>query len=62
MMTKTPLILAAISTLALSACVDQNAPMGTQTRQGATIGGLVGAVAGAATASCLLYTSDAADE
>jgi outer membrane protein OmpA-like peptidoglycan-associated protein len=51
MMTRTPLILAAISTLALSACVDPNAPMGTQTRQGATIGGLVGAVAGAATAS-----------
>ena len=37
--------------LALSACVDPNAPMGTQTRQGATIGGLVGAVAGAASAS-----------
>ena len=51
MMTKTPLILAAAGTLLLSACVDQNAPMGTQTRQGATIGGLVGAVAGAATAS-----------
>jgi len=51
MMTKTPLILAAISTLALSACVDPNAPMGTQTRQGATIGGLTGAVLGAATAS-----------
>jgi outer membrane protein OmpA-like peptidoglycan-associated protein len=51
MMTKFPLILAAISTLALSACVDPNAPAGTQTRQGATIGGLVGAVAGAATAS-----------
>jgi outer membrane protein OmpA-like peptidoglycan-associated protein len=51
MMTKFPLILAAISTLALSACVDPNAPMGTQTRQGATIGGLTGAVLGAATAS-----------
>jgi outer membrane protein OmpA-like peptidoglycan-associated protein len=51
MKTKTPLILAAISTLALSACVDPNAPMGTQTRQGAAIGGLVGAVAGAATAN-----------
>jgi outer membrane protein OmpA-like peptidoglycan-associated protein len=48
MMTKTPLILAAISTLALSACVDPNAPMGTQTRQGATIGGLTGAVLGGA--------------
>jgi hypothetical protein len=51
MNTKFPLILAAISTLALSACVDPNAPMGTQTRQGATLGGLAGAVAGAATAS-----------
>jgi outer membrane protein OmpA-like peptidoglycan-associated protein len=51
MMTKTPLILAAVSALALSACVDQSAPMGTRTSQGATLGGIAGAVVGAATAS-----------
>lgn len=51
MMMKTPLILALASTLALSACVDPNAPMGTQTRQGAALGGLVGAVTGVAAAS-----------
>lgn len=52
-MMKTPLILAAASTLALTACVDPNAypddPNG-RTKSGAIIGGLVGAVAGAATA------------
>ncbi|MGL6044009.1 MAG: OmpA family protein, partial [Sandaracinobacteroides sp.] len=51
MMMKTPLILAVASALALSACVDSSAPMGTRTRQGASIGGLVGAVTGAAAAS-----------
>jgi outer membrane protein OmpA-like peptidoglycan-associated protein len=51
MMTKTPLILAVASTLALTACVDPNAypddPNARQ-RQGAIVGGLVGAVTGAA--------------
>lgn len=51
MMMKTPLILAVASTLALTACVDPNAypddPNARQ-RQGAIIGGLVGAVTGAA--------------
>jgi len=54
MMMKTPLILAMASTLALSACVDPNAypddPNARQ-RQGAIIGGLTGAVAGAAVSS-----------
>ncbi|MCU0903911.1 MAG: OmpA family protein [Tabrizicola sp.] len=53
MMMKTPLILAAASTLALTACVDPNAfpddPNARQ-RQGAIIGGLTGAVAGVAVA------------
>jgi outer membrane protein OmpA-like peptidoglycan-associated protein len=53
MMMKTPLILASASLLALTACVDPNAypddPNG-RTKSGAVIGGLVGAVAGAATA------------
>ncbi|MDM7932669.1 OmpA family protein [Tabrizicola sp.] len=54
MMMKTPLILAVASTLALSACVDPNAypddPNARQ-RSGAIIGGLTGAVAGAAVSS-----------
>lgn len=54
MMMKTPLILAVAGTLALSACVDPNAypddPNARQ-RQGAIIGGLTGAVAGAAVSS-----------
>jgi outer membrane protein OmpA-like peptidoglycan-associated protein len=53
MMMKTPLILAAVGTLGLTACVDPNAypndPNG-RTRDGAIIGGLVGAVTGAAVA------------
>lgn len=53
MMMKTPLILAAAGVLALSACVDPNAypndPNG-RTKSGAVIGGLVGAVTGAAVA------------
>jgi outer membrane protein OmpA-like peptidoglycan-associated protein len=53
MMMKTPLILAVAGTLGLTACVDPNAypddPNG-RTKSGAVIGGLVGAVAGAATA------------
>ena len=53
MMIKTPLILATASLLALSACVDPAAypddPNG-RTKSGAVIGGLVGAVAGAAVA------------
>ncbi|MCU0826267.1 MAG: OmpA family protein [Tabrizicola sp.] len=51
MMMKTPMILAVASTMALTACVDPNAypddPNARQ-RQGAIIGGLVGAVTGAA--------------
>lgn len=51
MMMKTPLILAAAGTLFLTACVDPNAypddPNARQ-RSGAVIGGLVGAVTGAA--------------
>jgi outer membrane protein OmpA-like peptidoglycan-associated protein len=54
MMMKTPLLLAAASTLALTACVDPNAypddPNARQ-RSGAVIGGLVGAVTGAAVSS-----------
>lgn len=54
MMMKTPLILAVASTLALSACVDPNAypddPNARQ-RQGAIIGGVTGAIAGAAVSS-----------
>ncbi len=50
-MMKTPLILAVASTLALTACVDPSAypddPNARQ-RQGAIVGGLVGAVTGAA--------------
>ena len=51
MMMKTPLILAATGTLFLTACVDPNAyPNDPNARQrnGAVIGGLVGAVTGAA--------------
>lgn len=51
MMMKTPLILAAAGTLFLTACVDPNAyPNDPNARQrsGAVIGGLVGAVTGAA--------------
>lgn len=54
MMMKTPLILAAASMLALTACVDPNAypdNPNARTQSGAIIGGLVGAAAGAATAS-----------
>jgi outer membrane protein OmpA-like peptidoglycan-associated protein len=54
MMMKTPLILASASLLALTACVDPNAypddPNARQ-RQGAIVGGLVGAVTGAAVSS-----------
>jgi outer membrane protein OmpA-like peptidoglycan-associated protein len=53
MMMKTPLILAVASALALSACVDPNAfpdDPNARARNGAVIGGLVGAVAGASTA------------
>ena len=52
-MMKTYLILAMAGTLALSACVDPNAypnDPNARTRNGAVIGGLVGAVAGASTA------------
>ncbi len=52
MMIKTPLLLATASLLALTACVDPNAypdDPNARTRSGAVIGGLVGAVAGAAT-------------
>lgn len=52
-MMKTSLILAMAGTLALSACVDPNAypnDPNARTRNGAVIGGLVGAVAGASTA------------
>jgi outer membrane protein OmpA-like peptidoglycan-associated protein len=51
-MMKTPLILAVASTLALTACVDPNAfpdDPNARARSGAAIGGIVGAVAGAAT-------------
>jgi len=51
MMMKTPLILAAVSTLALTACVDPNAypdDPNARTRQGAIFGGLLGAAVGAA--------------
>ena len=51
MMMKTPLILAAVGTLMLTACVDPNAypddPNARQ-RSGAIIGGLTGALAGVA--------------
>ncbi len=54
MMMKTPLILAAAGTLFLTACVDPNAypddPNARQ-RSGAVIGGIVGAVSGAAVSS-----------
>ncbi|MCX7288703.1 MAG: OmpA family protein [Rhodobacterales bacterium] len=53
MMMKTPLILAVAGGLALTACVDPNAypnDPNARTRNGAVIGGLVGAVAGASTA------------
>jgi outer membrane protein OmpA-like peptidoglycan-associated protein len=53
MMMKSPLILAVAGTLALTACVDPNAypnDPNARTRNGAVIGGLVGAVAGASTA------------
>ena len=52
-MMKTSLTLAIAGTLALSACVDPNAypnDPNARTRNGAVIGGLVGAVAGASTA------------
>ena len=51
-MTKTPLLLAAASLLALTACVDPNAypdDPNARAKQGAIIGGLTGAVVGAAT-------------
>jgi outer membrane protein OmpA-like peptidoglycan-associated protein len=51
-MMKTPLILAVAGTLGLTACVDPNAypdDPNARTRQGALMGGLVGAVAGVAT-------------
>lgn len=54
MMMKTPLILAAAATLGLTACVDPNAyPNDPNARQrsGAIIGGLTGAVVGAAVSS-----------
>lgn len=54
MMTKSPLLLAVAGALTLTACVDPNAypddPNARQ-RQGAIIGGLTGAVAGAAVSS-----------
>lgn len=52
-MMKTTLILAAASTLALTACVDPNAypnDPNARTRSGAVLGGLIGAAAGIATA------------
>lgn len=52
-MMKTPLILAAASLLALSGCVDPNAfpnDPNARAQQGAVVGGLVGAVTGAALA------------
>lgn len=51
-MTKSPLLLAAASILALTACVDPNAypdDPNARAKQGAIIGGLTGAVVGAAT-------------
>ena len=51
MMMKTPLILAVAGTLGLTACVDPNTypdDPNARTRSGALIGGLLGAVAGAA--------------
>ena len=54
MMMKTPLILAATGALFLTACVDPNAypdDPNARTKNGAVIGGLLGAVAGAATSS-----------
>lgn len=51
-MTKSPLLLAAASLLALTACVDPNAypdDPNARAKQGAIIGGLTGAVVGAAT-------------
>jgi outer membrane protein OmpA-like peptidoglycan-associated protein len=54
MMIKTPLILATASLLALTACVDPNAypdDPNARSKSGAIIGGLVGAVAGAAVSS-----------
>jgi outer membrane protein OmpA-like peptidoglycan-associated protein len=54
MMMKTPLILATAGMLALTACVDPNAypdDPNARTKNGAVIGGLLGAAAGAATAS-----------
>lgn len=53
MMTKTPLMLAAVGALFLTACVDPNAypdDPNARTKNGAVIGGLLGAAAGAATA------------
>jgi outer membrane protein OmpA-like peptidoglycan-associated protein len=53
MMMKTPLILAMAGTLTLTACVDPNAypnDPNARTKNGAIIGGLIGAAAGAATA------------
>ncbi|WP_137111755.1 OmpA family protein [Rhodobacter sp. SY28-1] len=53
MMMKTPLILATAGMLALTACVDPNAypdDPNARTKNGAVIGGLLGAAAGAATA------------
>lgn len=53
MMMKTPLILAATGALFLTACVDPNAypnDPNARTKNGAVIGGLLGAAAGAATA------------
>ncbi|MFN6006471.1 MAG: OmpA family protein [Paracoccaceae bacterium] len=53
MMMKTPLILAAAGALFLTACVDPNAypdDPNARTKNGAVIGGLLGAAAGAATA------------
>lgn len=53
MMTKTPLMLAVAGALTLTACVDPNAypdDPNARTKNGAVIGGLLGAAAGAATA------------
>nr|HMS96448.1 OmpA family protein [Tabrizicola sp.] len=53
MMMKTPLFLAAASTLALTACVDPNAypnDPNARAKNGALIGGLIGAATGVATA------------
>lgn len=54
MMMKTPLILAAASVLALTACVDPNAypsDPNARAKNGAIIGGLIGAATGMATSS-----------